>query len=132
MPPVFASGFTGLFRDTKEKLKVQSQADQQRALPRQFEIEVQWVEAIILSREIQKPKGHFRPPPRKTIAGQDIELPEVVPRQLGRITEITLRGPEGLTFGKESAGMGEYGKEIELMQDSAVVLVGNHCLGYFR
>src|SRR2546426_97076 len=92
----------------------------------QFRVEVQRIEPVVLAREIQESDRQFGSALREAVAGKQIELPEIVTRQVRAVAKVTLRGPQGLRLGKEAGGMVKDRKQVQLVQDRPVVGAWNY------
>src|SRR5262245_58195236 len=96
-------------------LEVKLEIRHKRAFAREFAVEADWIQSIILVGQIQNPNGEFCTAARKTVPGKQIELPEIIVRQRGCIGPIVLRPPQRIGFCKETARMIVNHEEIQLV-----------------
>ena len=74
-------------------LKIQSQRRRERPAARDFRLQVQRIEPVILVGEIQHAKAEFGAAVWKNVAGENILLPEIIAGQSGRVAVVVLMVP---------------------------------------
>ena len=105
------------------RLEIQLEADGQSSLAREFVIECQRVQAVVSISQIEQADSHLGPPLQEAITEVEIVLPEIIARNIGRITAIGLLGPDSIKLPKESATMLVDSKKPDLMESRRDVLV---------
>src|SRR5687767_7632924 len=80
--------------NSSKRLKVETQAQQKGAIAGQFRSEIQRVDSVILIGEVQEADTHFGLQARESVTRGHIELPEIVPGEVGRVTLVRLAGPD--------------------------------------
>src|SRR6266542_1092323 len=84
------------FNERANDSEGESKPDRKRSFVRQFGRQVKRVELIALVGEVQQSHGELRVPSPKAVSCKSVELPEVVARKIGRVTEIALLVPDRL------------------------------------
>src|SRR5262245_33565222 len=83
--------------------KIELQARRQRSFPRQFVIEIERVQPVILIGDIQQAEANFRDPIGKAVAGKQVQLPEIVARNIRGVAAVRLNQPERVELAEETA-----------------------------
>ena len=78
--------------------KIEFHAGIKGARARQVRIQIERIEFVILVPDVQQSHLQLGESSRKAVPGEDIELPEIIARQVGRIASVRLTGPEGIGF----------------------------------
>ena len=84
-------------------------------------MKIQWVQAVVLVRDIQNPYGNLCPSIPEPISTDGVELPEIITGERGGVSVIVLRVPKRLGLRKESQGMIEPGIQPRLLEKSGHV-----------
>src|SRR5260370_35447107 len=84
-------------RVSTRRSKIKLQTCRERSMARQFGVKIQWIEPVVLIRQVQQPDGKFSLSSRETIASEEIELPEVISGECGRVIVIALVRPYSLS-----------------------------------
>src|SRR5438309_10100742 len=66
------------------------------SVPRKLVVQSQWIEVVILAREIEHSHRQFGLAARRTVTSQSVNLPEFVPWPVRGVASITLQTPEPL------------------------------------
>ena len=90
-------------------LKANLKLTDEHAGARQLYVEINRIEVVVLSGEIQQPNRDDRMAAGKAVPRQHVELPEVVSGQIAVRIEIVLRGPASLELYKAAGRMVEGG-----------------------
>src|SRR5262245_45861641 len=71
----------------------------------EFRGDIERVEPIVLVGEVEQTQLNLDTPLEKAVAGEKVELPEIVARKVLHVTAIVLRIPERAELGIETRGM---------------------------
>ena len=104
-------------------LKTKLQAQGERSAARQFVVEIERVEFVILVGDVEQAERDLSFPMRETITDKCIQLPEVIARFSGVVSAVVLRVPMGLGLGVETAGMIVNHDQIHLVENTLQTLL---------
>src|SRR5947209_1022694 len=90
---------------------------------REFGRQVKRVEVVVLVGEIQQSHGEFRVPSPKTVTGKCVKLPEVVAREIRRVTTVALLIPDRLEAEEQARGVIDDSEELQLMKNGLFILL---------
>src|SRR6185503_2401835 len=96
-------------------LKVEFETGRQGAFARQLGIQRQWVQPIIAVSDVQHANRCFGSAMQKPIADKGIELPEIIARNVRRISLVRLLRPHSIELAEKSRGMIEPGEQDDLV-----------------
>src|SRR3569833_1360130 len=102
-------------------LKMDAEPDSQRASTRQFIVDIQRIQFVVLIREVQQSKRDLRATARESIAGISVELPKII---TGRAQMTILGIPKRLPFRKDTTGTVVNGEKIQIVKNSFHSLLG--------
>src|SRR5262245_48400209 len=83
--------------------KVKPEASGKRPDAGQLGVQGKGVKPIVLIVDVQDADSHLGPALQETIAGKQVELPEVVSGDVGRVPVIGLERPNGVGLREEAA-----------------------------
>src|SRR4051812_29458762 len=90
-------------------------------LAREFGVERQRVQFVIAVRDIQHTDARFSVALPEAVAGEGVQLPEIIADQRRRIVAIVLRRPDREQFGEETTTMRVRTVKLHLMRERGVV-----------
>src|SRR6186713_1910052 len=106
-----------------EGLEVELQVRREGAIARKLIVKIERVKLVVLVGYVQKPNAHLGVTPPKAPAGVQIQLPEIVSRNIRVVALVRLLRPKAVDRREQARGMIEVHEQPDLVENGGDIAV---------